>query len=117
LANSGKTVIVAALDGDYKRQPFEKTINLIPLSESVTKLTAICMNCRADAAFSRRLGAQTEVFRFNVASRCCLTIFSKKLSAAKKNTWQFVAPALIFQTSRAPTRFKNKCSNNSPVVS
>ncbi|CBY21492.1 unnamed protein product [Oikopleura dioica] len=60
LANSGKTVIVAALDGDYKRQPFEKTIQLIPLSESVTKLTAICMNCRADAAFSRRLGAQTQ---------------------------------------------------------
>ena len=36
-------------------------MELVPLAESVVKLTAICMNCRSDAAFSRRLGCEKEI--------------------------------------------------------
>jgi len=52
-ANQGKIVIVAALDGNHKRQPFGKISQLIPLVESVVKLSAICQCCGSEAAFSR----------------------------------------------------------------
>lgn len=60
-ANHGKTVIVAALDGTFQRKPFGRVLELVPLAESVTKLSAVCMICRKDAAFSRRLGRETAV--------------------------------------------------------
>merc|ERR1719447_33606 len=61
LANNGKIVVVAGLDGTYQRRGFGKILELVPLAESVVKLTAICMNCRSDAAFSRRLGCEKEI--------------------------------------------------------
>lgn len=61
MANSGKTVIVAALDGTFQRQPFGNILNLVPLAESVVKLKAVCMMCYKDAAFTRRLGSETAV--------------------------------------------------------
>jgi thymidine kinase len=64
MANAGKVVIVAALDGTYERKPFKESqvLELIPRAESVTKLTAICFQCRAEAAFTRRIaGAGEEI--------------------------------------------------------
>ena len=51
-----KTVIVSGLDGTYTREPFEQICNLVPLSEKVTKLTAICKNdpCDNEASFTFR---------------------------------------------------------------
>lgn len=56
-----KTVIVAALDGTYQRKPFGTVLDLIPLAENVVKLSAVCMICFRDAAFSKRIGSETEV--------------------------------------------------------
>ncbi|ORC89533.1 putative thymidine kinase [Trypanosoma theileri] len=54
-ADAGKTVIVSALDGDYRRQPFDGICSLIPLAESVKKLSAVCMVCHErDASFTHR---------------------------------------------------------------
>lgn len=61
MANMGKTVIVAALDGTFQRQPFGHVLNLIPLAESVVKLQAVCMVCYKDAAFTKRLGMEKKV--------------------------------------------------------
>lgn len=61
MANAGKTVIVAALDGTFQRKPFGPILNLVPMAESVVKLKAVCMVCFKDAAFSKRLGSETEV--------------------------------------------------------
>lgn len=66
MANSGKTVIVAALDGTFQRQPFGSILNLVPMAESVIKLKAVCMICFSDAAFTKRLGSEQEV--------CCLGV-------------------------------------------
>lgn len=63
MANDGKTVIVAALDGTFQRQPFGTILNLVPLAESVIKLKAVCMLCYNDAAFTKRLGGEKEVCR------------------------------------------------------
>lgn len=54
-ADSGKVVVVSALDGDFRRQPFGSVCDLICKSESVTKLTAVCHYCGKDAPFTERL--------------------------------------------------------------
>lgn len=76
-ANAGKIVVIAALDGcaaehlllaltlclrrTFQRKPFGHVLELIPMAEKVTKLSAVCMICYKDAAFSKRLGAELEV--------------------------------------------------------
>ena len=54
LANEGKIVIVAALDGTFQRKAFGPIPNLIPMAETVIKLKAVCMKCYGDAAFTKR---------------------------------------------------------------
>jgi thymidine kinase len=62
LANDcGKIVVVASLDGTYRREPFGRVLELVPRAESVVKLCAVCAQCHRDAAFTRRRGAETEV--------------------------------------------------------
>lgn len=41
---------------------FGSFLNLVPLAESVVKLTAVCMHCYGEAAFTQRLGSETEVY-------------------------------------------------------
>ena len=36
-------------------------MNLVPLAVNVVKLTAVCMRCYGEAAFTQRLGSETEV--------------------------------------------------------
>ncbi|XP_056443094.1 thymidine kinase, cytosolic [Gadus chalcogrammus] len=61
MANLGKTVIVAALDGTFQRKPFGNILGLVPLAESVVKLNAVCMQCYKEAAYTKRLGEEQEV--------------------------------------------------------
>uniref|UniRef100_A0A8C4WUT2 Thymidine kinase n=1 Tax=Eptatretus burgeri TaxID=7764 RepID=A0A8C4WUT2_EPTBU len=61
LANAGKTVIVAALDGTFERKAFGSVLSLIPLAESVVKLNAVCMLCYRPAAYTHRLGCETQL--------------------------------------------------------
>jgi thymidine kinase len=53
MANDGKVVIVAALDGNFRRKFFGNFLHLIPLAESVTKLTAVCVMCNEEASFTK----------------------------------------------------------------
>ena len=55
MANAGKTVIIAALDGTFQRRPFGKALNLISKCESITKLTAVCKETGCDAPFTKRI--------------------------------------------------------------
>ena len=41
----GRRVYVAALDGDYRREPFPPVAEAFSLATSIVKLTAICMMC------------------------------------------------------------------------
>ena len=59
-ANAGKVVIVSALDGTFQRKTFGHVCDLIPMAESIMKLTSVCMLCQRDAAFSLRTTAETE---------------------------------------------------------
>jgi len=42
----GKHVVVVGLDGDAQRRPFGHVLELIPLCDRVTKMTAMCRTCR-----------------------------------------------------------------------
>lgn len=61
MANLGKIIIVAALDGTFQRKAFGNILNLVPLAESVVKLHAVCMQCYKEAAYTKRIGEEKEV--------------------------------------------------------
>ncbi|KAK2967511.1 hypothetical protein RJ640_010152 [Escallonia rubra] len=56
----GKTVIVAGLDGDYLRRSFGSVLDIIPIADSVTKLSARCELCGKRALFTLRKTEETE---------------------------------------------------------
>ena len=63
MANAGKIVVIAALDGTFDWKKFGKVIDLIPLAERVEKLDAVCMDCKETAYFTKRIidSKETEV--------------------------------------------------------
>ena len=50
-----KHIFVFGLDGDFKRNKFGHILDLIPVCDSVEKLTAKCNMCNNKAIFSRRI--------------------------------------------------------------
>ncbi|KAG9151649.1 hypothetical protein Leryth_001956 [Lithospermum erythrorhizon] len=59
----GKIVVVAGLDGDYLRRNFGSLLDIVPLADTVMKLTARCEVCGKKALFTLRKidNAQTEL--------------------------------------------------------
>lgn len=87
-ARAGKTVIVAALDATFQRKPFNSVLQLVPLAENVTKLTAVCTDCAADAAFTARTTKETSVELIGGASQykaVCRACYGKYAAEAHEN--------------------------------
>jgi len=55
LVNSGRRVIVAGLDLDFRGLPFGCIPALLALADDITKLKAVCTQSREDAHFTQRL--------------------------------------------------------------
>lgn len=55
LANKGHRVIIAGLDTDFRGEPFGQMPTLMAISDSVTKLNAICPVCGSPASRTQRL--------------------------------------------------------------
>ncbi len=55
LADSGKRVIVAGLDQDYRAKPFEPMPQLLAVAEYITKIQAVCVICGAPANRTHRI--------------------------------------------------------------
>ena len=89
---NGKQVIIAALDGSFQRKPFGRVLELVPCAESVVKLNAVCMNCGADAPFSARISAETELEvvggadKYIAACRACHDVETELKTIPKINT-------------------------------
>lgn len=60
LALSGKRVIVAGLDMDFRGKPFGPMPDLLAVAEYITKVHAICQRCGNLATHSYRLSASEE---------------------------------------------------------
>lgn len=59
MADAGKIVIAAALNGTFQRKPFVAITELIPLCEKIDQLSAICSTCHDSAAFTKRTSNDT----------------------------------------------------------
>jgi thymidine kinase len=57
----GKRVIMAGLDTTFAAEPFGPVPNLMAISDTVTKLSAVCMVCGAEAIHTQRLGQSQEL--------------------------------------------------------
>jgi len=62
LLTSGKKIYVGGLDGDFERKKFGQILDLIPLSDKVTKLSSLCSICKdgTPGIFSKRITSETE---------------------------------------------------------
>jgi thymidine kinase len=58
--NYNKHVYVCGLDGDYQQQRFGEILDLIPYSENVTRLSALCKYCGRNAYFTKRISESTQ---------------------------------------------------------
>ena len=52
-----KTIYISGLDGDYKQEPFRESrfLDLIPYASTIQKLTALCVECKEEAPFTKRI--------------------------------------------------------------
>ena len=64
VANTGKIVIVAALDTDYLRRPFGDIIQLVPRAELITKLSAVCSRAAMPLHIAHGCGSPAESNRW-----------------------------------------------------
>ncbi len=57
-----KILIIAGLDGDFKREPFGDILKCIPLCDEVVKLSAMCMvkNDGTPSSFTKRINNSEE---------------------------------------------------------
>jgi thymidine kinase len=55
LAATGKQVIIAGLDTDYLRRPFEPIPTLCDRAEVVTKMLAVCHKCGGPGMYTQRI--------------------------------------------------------------
>ena len=57
-----KKIYVCGLDGDFERKKFGQILDIIPLCDSVHKLTSLCSKCGdgTPAIFSKRVTSETE---------------------------------------------------------
>ncbi len=55
MIDTGKRVIVAGLDLDFRGLPFGVIPILMAVADTVTKLNAVCVICAKDACYSQRL--------------------------------------------------------------
>ena len=58
-----KDVIIAGLDGDYKQRKFGEVLDCIPLADTVTKLSALCMDCKngTPGPFTKRIHSSQDL--------------------------------------------------------
>ena len=53
---SGRRVIISALSGDYRREPWPGIDKLIALSDDIVHCKALCTRCNQPAPFTKKLG-------------------------------------------------------------
>jgi len=62
MLNEKKKVYIAGLDGDFKRKKFGQMLDLVPMCDSITKLTSLCSICKngEPGIFSLRLSNEKQ---------------------------------------------------------
>ena len=91
LALLKKTVIIAALNGDFRMEPFPVIAAIIPKADKIKLLKAYCFNCHRDAKFSLRIVQSNETVligageAYKPACRECHKYFSEEREKGNLN--------------------------------
>ena len=91
LAHLKKTVIIAALNGDFRMEPFPVIARIIPKADKIKLLKAYCFNCHKDAKFSLRIVQSNETVligageSYKPACRECHKFFSEERDKGNLN--------------------------------
>jgi len=83
LANSGIRVIIAGLDMDFLGKPFGIMPKLLAIAEHITKVHAICTDCRAIANHSFRKNTDKSLIQIGEKEEykpLCRDCFSRKMN-------------------------------------
>ena len=84
LALKGKIILIAALNGDFRMEPFPVIQRIIAKADKIKLLKAYCFNCHKDAKFSLRIVQSNETVligageAYKPACRECHVFFSKQ---------------------------------------
>ena len=91
LAFLKKTVIIAALNGDFRMKPFPVISKIISKADKIKLLKAYCFNCHKDAKFSLRIVQSNETVligageAYKPACRECHKYFSMEREKGNLN--------------------------------
>jgi len=91
LAFLKKIVIVAALNGDFRMEPFPNISKLISKADKIKLLKAYCFHCHKDAYFSLRIVQNNDTVligageAYKPTCRNCHTFFSKQRDKGNLN--------------------------------
>ncbi len=91
LALMGKIVLIAALNGDFRMEPFPVIQRIISKSDKIKLLKAYCFHCQKDAKFSLRIVQSNETVligageAYKPACRECHKFFSMKREKGNLN--------------------------------
>jgi len=95
MADAGKRVIVTGLDTDYLGRPFDPMPRLLAVSEEITKLLAICVQCGNPAVHTQRLVASDDLIVVGAAGMYeprCRRCFEPQLAHEKVEAEKKSAP-------------------------
>ena len=91
LAHLNKTIYIAALNGDFRMEPFPVIARIIPKADKIKLLKAYCFNCHRDAKFSLRIVQSNETVligageAYKPACRECHKYFSDEREKGNLN--------------------------------
>ena len=91
LALLKKTIIIAALNGDFRMEPFPVISRIISKADKIKLLKAYCFHCHKDAEFSLRIVQNNETVligageAYKPACRECHVFFSKQREEGNLN--------------------------------
>ena len=85
-----KTIIIAGLNGDYKREPFEEISRLMPHADEILKLSAMCKSCNNGtlASFTKKTIESTKLIEIggdDMYEPVCRNCYNKDLKSAQSS--------------------------------
>ncbi len=127
LALMKKTIVVAALNGDFRMEPFPVIAKLIPKADKIKLLKAYCFKCHRDAKFTLRIVQSNETVligageAYKPACRECHVFFSKEREKGNLNIDEILKDQKDINSNENKSPSKNKdmkdCSSSSAETS
>ena len=72
-------------DMSWYVQGFGSILDLVPLAESVIKLSAVCVNCFGEGSFTKRFGLETEVCALYMSDNKAISCLAMELHFKSHN--------------------------------